>query len=333
MEIWCQRCEILKNISYLCDVKLKTMKKLFIRMGILLFAIIAIILPSSCTLPWLHEDDEFDISSKFKATWNIHEKFESNSDGSITYHSVRFGGLVGLVKEHNLPVDWSGYESITFEFEDTTKVETQLLINNTMRAWAKRGVSKLTCYFDGIDMKQVDELIFQTAEPTTLKIKSIRLSPATTSWDSTPIWEGECNFGNWEDGFIIPAEQFNTALEGDKVEFIFTTDTSDPKRGYWLIKSVYNETNHTLEGNASEQNQWGCTMIGQTAKSYRARLTVKDVKELKKRGLFVNGYYVNMTQVNLLRKGVANGSQSGEKKDEQEATEGEEEKEKYNQWQ
>ena len=40
-----------------------------------------------------------------------------------------------------------------------------------------------------------------------------------------------------------------------------------------------------------------------------------------------------MTQVNLLRKGVANGSQSGEKKDEQEATEGEEEKEKYNQWQ
>ena len=75
----------LKNYAYLCDVKLKTMKKLFIRMSTLLLVIIAIILPSSCTLPWLHEDDEFDITSKFKAVWNVHEKLETHSDGSITY--------------------------------------------------------------------------------------------------------------------------------------------------------------------------------------------------------------------------------------------------------
>ena len=309
------------------------MKKLFIRLGILLLVMITMILPSSCTLPWLHEEDEFDITSKFKATWNVHEKFEKHGDGSITYHSVRFGGLVGLVREHNLPVDWSGYESITFEFEDTTKVETQLLIGNTMRSWARRGIKKLTCYFDGLDMRQVDQVVFQTADPTTLTVKSVRLSPVSTSWDSAPIWEGDCKFGNWEDGFIIQPEQFNTALEGDKLEFVFTTDTSDPKRGYWLIKSVYNSTNQTLEGNFSEQNQWGCTMVGQAAQSYRARLTAKDVKELKKRGLFVNGYYVNVTQVNLLRKGVGNGSESGEKKEGQEDADGEEEKEKYNQWQ
>ena len=310
------------------------MKKLFIRMGTLLLVIIAIILPSSCTLPWLHEDDEFDITSKFKATRNVHERFEKHGDGSITYHSVRFGGLVGLVREHNLPVDWSGYESITFEFEDTTKVETQLLIGNTMRSWARRGIKKLTCYFDGLDMRQVDQVVFQTADPTTLTVKSVRLSPVSTSWDSTPIWEGDCKFGNWEDGFVIKPEQFSTALEGDKLEFIFTTDTSDPKRGYWLIKSVYNSTNQTLEGNFSEQNQWGCTMVGQAAKSYRARLTAKDVKTIKKKGLFVNGFFVNVTQVNLLRKGVVgNGNVSSEKQDGQEATDGEEEKEKYNQWQ
>lgn len=97
MEIWCQICGILKKYSYLCDVKLKTMKKLFIRMSILQLVMITIILPSSCTLPWVHEDDEYDITSKFKAVWNVHERFETNSDGSITYNSVRFGGLLSLI--------------------------------------------------------------------------------------------------------------------------------------------------------------------------------------------------------------------------------------------
>lgn len=291
------------------------MQKLFIIFGTTLLVLVVLILPSSCTLPWLQEDDEFDITSKFKATWNVHEKFERNSDGSITYKSVRFGGLVGLVRERNLPVDWSGYESITFEFADTTKVETQLLIGNTMRSWAKRGITKLTCYFDGLDMRQVDQVVFQTADPTTLTVKSVRLAPVSTSWGSTPIWEGECVFGNWEGGFIINPSQFSTAIEGDKLEFVLTTDTSDPKRGYWLIKSVYNQTDQTLEGNANEQNQWGCTMVGQAAQSYRVRLTAKDVKEIKKRGLFVNGYYVNVTQVNLLRKGVVNHSDVDENKE------------------
>ena len=307
------------------QLKLKTMHRLFIKMSILLLAVITIILPSACTLPWLQEDDPLNITSKFKATWSIHEKLEKHGDGSITYYSTRFGGLIGLVKEQNLPADWTKYESITFEFTDTTKVETQVLIGNTMRTWGRRGISKLTCYFDGLDMSQVDQVMLQTADPTTLTIKSVMLSLATSSWDSTPIWEGECVFGHWEDGFVIPPEQFNTALEGDKLEFILTTDTSDPTRGYWLIKSVYNQTDQTLEGNVNEQNQWGCTMIGKNATSYRVRLTAKDVKEIKKRGLFVNGYFVNVTQVNLLRKGVSS--------EEQEKREGEEDKEKYNQWQ
>lgn len=306
------------------------MHKLFIKMSMLLLAVITIILPSACTLPWMQEDDPLNITSKFKATWSIHEKLEFNGDGSITYYSTRFGGLIGLVKEQNLPADWTQYESITFEFADTTKVETQVLIGNTMRTWGRRGVSKLTCYFDGLDMSQVDQVMLQTADPTTLTIKSVMLSPVSSSWDSTPIWEGECVFDNWKDGFVIPPEQFNTAHEGDKLEFILTTDTSDPKRGYWLIKSVYNQTDQTLEGNVNEQNQWGCTMIGQNATSYRVRLTAKDVKDIKKHGLFVNGYFVNVTQVNLLRKSDVNGSGSAE---EQEKKEGEEEKEKYNQWQ
>ena len=330
MEIWCQICGILKKYSYLCDVKLKTMKKLFIRMSILLLVMITIILPSSCTLPWVHEDDEYDITSKFKAVWNVHERFETNSDGSITYNSVRYGGLIGLVKEHNLPVDWTKYESVTFEFADTTTVETQIMLGTVMRTYGRPGIKKLTCYFDGLDMRQVDQVVLQTSLPSTLVVKKVTLSPATTSWDSKPIWEGECKFGNWENGFVINPKQFSTAIEGDKLEFVFTTDTSDPKRSYWLIKSVYNSTDQTLEGNASEQNQWGCTMIGQAATSYRVRLTSKDVKEIKKNGLFVNGFFVDVTQVNLLRRGAGNSGDVHENNERQENEE--ENQEIVNQW-
>ena len=76
-------------------------------------------------------------------------------------------------------------------------------------------------------------------------------------------------------------------------------------RGYWLLKTVYNKTENTLEGNDNELNQWGCSMMGQAATSYRILLTANDVKNLREKGLFVNGYYTNVSQVNLLRRGIA----------------------------
>ena len=318
---------LFKNNAYLCRVKLKTMQKLFIRLSTYLLVLVLLILPSACTLPWMQEDDPLNITQKFKATWNIHEKFEQNSDGSITYHSVTWGGLVGLVKERNLPVDWSGYESITIEFTEPTQVETQLLVAGIL-TFGRKGITKFTCYFDGVDMRQVDEVVLQTAKPTTLTVKSVTLSPVTTSWDSKPIWEGECVFGNWEDGFVIAPEKFSMAVEGDKLEFIYKADVNDPTRTYWQIKSILNGTDKTLEGNFSEQNDWGCAQVGSAANAYRIRLTAKDVKELQKKGLFANGYYVTVTQVNLLRRGVTS-SENGNK---EESEEQEDQKVHYNQW-
>ena len=71
------------------------------------------------------------------------------------------------------------------------------------------------------------------------------------------------------------------------------------------MKTVYNKTEDTLEGNDNELNQWGCAMMGQAATSYRILLTANDVKKLREKGLFVNGYYTNVSQVNLLRREVA----------------------------
>ena len=71
------------------------------------------------------------------------------------------------------------------------------------------------------------------------------------------------------------------------------------------MKTVYNETDKTLEGNENELNEWGCAMMGKASTTYRIMLTANDIKNLRKNGLFVNGYYTIVSQVNLLRRGLA----------------------------
>ena len=90
--------------------------------------------------------------------------------------------------------------------------------------------------------------------------------------------------------------------DGNKIEFIFNTDRSDPDVTYWLFKTIYDGTTDTLEGNDRELNEWGCASIGENATTYRILLTANDVKNLKEHGMFVNGYNINVSQVNLLRR-------------------------------
>ena len=250
------------------------------------------------------DDDGLTLTSKFNGTWNIHEAFEKNHDGSITYHAIPWGGLVGSMREHNLPVDWSGYESVSVEFSEPTKVGTQLMISNKLRTFGKVGITTLTCYFDGQDVSQIDDLTIQTQDSTIITVNKVYLTPGTSIWDSTPVWQGECVFGNWENGFVVPAEKFVDAREGDKLEFLYEVDRSDPNVEYWQFKTIYNGTDTPLEGNQSNLNDWGCTPVGQSG-VFRIRLTAKDVKELRKIGMFVNGYYNIVSQVNLLKRGVA----------------------------
>lgn len=59
-----------------------------------------------------------------------------------------------------------------------------------------------------------------------------------------------------------------------------------------------------MEGNADQLNAWGCCPVGESG-VLRIRLSENDVKELRKIGMFVNGYYNIVTKVNLLKKGVS----------------------------
>ncbi len=247
-------------------------------------------------------EDQYDITSKFDFTWNIYEEIHHNSDGSITYYALPWGGLVGNMREHNMAVDWSDYESIRFDFAEPTKVPVQVMISDKLKTWGKEGITSLTCSFDGQNLHSIEEIALQASDTTEITVTSVTLTPSTTQWESTVIWQGECKQGNWQNGFVIKPEKFTTAYEGDKLEIVFTTDKSNPEVSYWMFKTIYNQTDEPLEGNSNELNQWGCAHVGKEATAYRIVLTEKDITMLRKNGLFINGYYNNVTRCNLLKR-------------------------------
>lgn len=265
-----------------------------------LLPVLALILLISCATSG--NENEYDITSRFNGTWNIYEGLVKNGDGSITYYALPWGGLVGSVKEHNMPADWSGYESLVVEFAEPTKSLTQIMLSDKLKSLGKVGITSLVCNLDGQDVKSVDEVAIQAEDTTTLKVKRIYLVPGNTAWSSTTIWSGKCELGNWAKGFVVKPENFTTAYPGDKIEIVYTTDKHDPQITFWQLKTIYNATETTLEGNANEQNEWGCVMVGANSTLYRITLTENDVKNLREKGLFINGYYTIVTQCNLLRK-------------------------------
>jgi len=277
----------------------------------LIASLIGIFLLIACETTTNSDGDEV-ITSRFNSTWNIYESLTRNDDGSITYYALPWGGLVGSVKEHNMSVDWSGYECINFEFSEPTKVPTQIMISDKLKTWGKPGITSLTCYFDGQDVSSIDEVAIQASDTTVIHVKSVTLTPGTSSWQTIPIWKGKCVQGNWEKGFVIKPEKFTTAFEGDKLEIVFKTDKSDPNVTYWMLKTIYNETEKTLEGNDNQLNKWGCATMGKEATSYRIILTAHDVNMLREKGLFINGYYNIVTQCNLLKRDVENVSNEEE---------------------
>jgi hypothetical protein len=250
--------------------------------------------------------DKVNLMSKFDNTWNIYESFERNEDGTITYNSQPWGGLVGTVKEQNMPVDWSNYESVTFEFAEPTNVPTQIMVTPSLKTWGKKGITSLTSYFDGQNVTSVSEVVLQTADSGRVVVSNVYLSPKDATWTPVNLWTGNCQCGDWQDGFIVAPEKFEDAYEGDKLEFVLSVDNADPSVTFWLLKTIYNGTDTALEGNSNELNDWGCVLISKGAAVYRMILTANDVVNLRQHGLFVNGHYVNITKCNLLQKEYLN---------------------------
>ena len=265
-----------------------------------LFILLTALLIVSCS--GSRHDDANDVTMKFNSTWNIYEKCAFDNEENIVYDAIPWGGLVGNFLDKNMPVDLSGYESITFQFAEPLPVLTQIVVANKFNTVGKQGLTSLTCHLDGQDVKAVNEIVLQPSDSCHIIVENVYLTPGTTKWDSTPIWEGDCHFESWSNGFVIKPENLTAAKVGDKIEFIFKTDHSNPDITYWLFKTIYNGTSDTLEGNDSELNEWGCASVSSNATAYRISLTANDIQNIRKYGIFVNGYYINVSQVNLIHK-------------------------------
>lgn len=122
-------------------------------------------------------------------------------------------------------------------------------------------------------------------------------SVATTS---TQLWSGECAFGNWTDGFSVPAEKFANASAGDVLEFVYTTDTETTEK-WWQFKTIFAGTEDVLTSNKADLNEYGCATVASGSTSYKIVLNAEDIARLKETGLFVNGHFNIVTAVNLIQ--------------------------------
>lgn len=122
-------------------------------------------------------------------------------------------------------------------------------------------------------------------------------SVATTS---TQVWSGECVFGNWTDGFSVPADKFANASAGDVLEFVYATDTETTEK-WWQFKTIFADTQEVLSSNKDELNKYDCASVASGSTSYKIVLNAEDIEKLKVKGLFVNGHYNIVTAANLIQ--------------------------------
>ena len=124
------------------------------------------------------EGEKVSIIDKFNGTWNASETFTHNADGSITFNSVAWGGLSAWLAENDIPVDWSGYTKLVFEYAEPTTVNTQAFVQTTtgdVKGWGEVGITKLELPFEGEDVSKVNQVALQASDVSTITITDIYL--------------------------------------------------------------------------------------------------------------------------------------------------------------
>lgn len=257
---------------------------------------------TSCFMPHSPQDDNiYDITEKFGLHWKADETVTKNDDGSITFHAKPWGGLAASMVSVDGPADLSEYESLVVEFNEPTHSALQIIINEKISLWGRKGLTKVECLLYGKDVSQVQQMAVMFAHEGIVNIKRIYLTKATYEWESTQLWEGNCKLGNWENSFTIRPEKFDMAMAGDMLEIKSIMDNNAPDMGYWQIKTMINGTEDVLIGNQDNINEWGCASVDKGSCSLLIPLTARDVARLQNHGLRVGGFYKVVTQVNLLQ--------------------------------
>ncbi len=194
-----------------------------------------------------------DLMDRFTYTWNQAESFVRNGDGTITFNAVQWGGLAAWFADDNVPVDWSAYSKIVFEFAEPTTVNTQILVSKgDISAWGNVGITSLECSFEGKDLTQVEQVALQCSDATTLVITKIYLVPAGGSVEPQPDGDKESIIdkftGCWgaEKGETVTHNAdgsitFNSVEWGGASAWLAENDTPVDWSAYTKLVFVYGE--------------------------------------------------------------------------------------------
>ena len=130
------------------------------------------------------EGDKVNLIDYFTGNWNGAETNTHNADGTVTYNGKQWGGLSAWFAIDDVPVDWSKYIKLVFEFAEPTPAACQGFVQGVNPAdgkelnhtwWGNAGITKLECPFEGKDVTQIKQAALQAAAEATYQISAIYL--------------------------------------------------------------------------------------------------------------------------------------------------------------
>ena len=125
----------------------------------------------------ISEELKVDITDKFDYCWGgSSESVTLNADGTLTYKSKQWGGMVYRVGNK----DWSEYEQVVFELAAPSPCAVQPLViypDDQPSDAHYMNAGTTTAYVDlsPDKRKKVSQVAFQTSEATTIIIKRVYL--------------------------------------------------------------------------------------------------------------------------------------------------------------
>ena len=125
------------------------------------------------------------------------------------------------------------------------------------------------------------------------------------------VWEGTKEFDRWETNVSIPAEKFSAMSEGSQLIFSLTEIASAEYHNIKIYENTTGEWQALSSGNIDGAELSGSgndPAFVPTSSTVTYTLTASDAAALKSSGLYINGYGVTLTKVEVVTKGTSSGN-------------------------
>ena len=131
------------------------------------------LLGTACLAQAPAEADTVDITDRFTLCWGPTESIVRGDDGTLTYHSERYGGMVCSVRDE----DWSGCSRVVFELDGPAPCGMQPLVQyvdaeNDVH-YMEAGTAAPYVELTPRKRPHVLRVVLQTAQPATVVIRRV----------------------------------------------------------------------------------------------------------------------------------------------------------------